>query len=79
MRSLMTRQGGQGYRGRSERAWAFIDTEPDMEVVGEASYGVGAVDQARKLDPDMILLDMVRAGPAPENFSHPGEEAPVSP
>ena len=50
-----------------------------MEVVGEASYGVEAVDQARKLDPDMILLDMVRVGPAPENFSHPGEEAPVSP
>ena len=50
-----------------------------MEVVGEASYGVEAVDQARKLDPDMILLDMVRAGPAPENLSHPGEEAPVSP
>ena len=29
-----------------------------MEVVGEASYGVEAVDQARKLDPDMILLDI---------------------
>ena len=75
----MTRQGGQGVPRSLGEAWAFIDTEPDMEVVGEASYGVEAVDQARKLDPDMILLDMVRAGPAPENFSHPGEEAPVSP
>ena len=44
-----------------------------MEVVGEASYGVEAVDQARKLDPDMILLDMVRAGPAPETFLIPAK------
>ena len=38
---------------------ALIDTEPDMEVVGEASNGGEAVDLASKLKPDVILLDMV--------------------
>ena len=45
---------------------ALIDTEPNMEVVGEASDGVEAVDQASELQPDVILLDMVmprKSGP----------------
>ncbi len=37
----------------------MIDTETAMEVVGEASDGVEAVDQASDLKPDVILLDMV--------------------
>ncbi len=38
---------------------ALIETEPDMEAVGEASDGIEAVEQARALQPDVILLDRV--------------------
>jgi NarL family two-component system response regulator LiaR len=37
----------------------LITTKPGMEVVGEAADGVEAVSQARSLQPDVILLDMV--------------------
>jgi NarL family two-component system response regulator LiaR len=38
---------------------ALIDTEPGMELVGEGADGVEAVSQARSLQPDVILLDLV--------------------
>jgi NarL family two-component system response regulator LiaR len=38
---------------------ALIDSEPGMEWVGEAADGVEAVQQARSLQPDVILLDLV--------------------
>jgi len=38
---------------------ALLDSEPGMEVVGEAADGVEAVDRARTLEPDVILLDLV--------------------
>jgi NarL family two-component system response regulator LiaR len=38
---------------------ALIDTERGMELVGEAADGVEAVLQARSLQPDVILLDLV--------------------
>ena len=38
---------------------ALIDTEPDMEAVGEASDGIEAVELARQTQPDVILLDMM--------------------
>ena len=36
----------------------LIDLQPDMEVVGEATDGVEAVEKALSLDPDVILLDI---------------------
>lgn len=38
---------------------ALIDTEPGMELVGEAADGVEAVLKARSRQPDVILLDLV--------------------
>ncbi len=37
----------------------LINSEPNMEVVGEAVDGVDAVQKALELEPDVILLDMV--------------------
>jgi len=36
----------------------LLRTESDMEVVGEASNGIEAVDLAKKLRPDVILMDI---------------------
>jgi NarL family two-component system response regulator LiaR len=38
---------------------ALIDTEPGMELVGEAADGAEAVEKAQALKPDVILLDLV--------------------
>jgi NarL family two-component system response regulator LiaR len=38
---------------------ALIDTEPGMEVVGEATDGFEAVEMADTLQPDVILLDLL--------------------
>jgi DNA-binding NarL/FixJ family response regulator len=36
----------------------FLQTQRDVKVCGEASNGFEAVEQARKLQPDLILLDL---------------------
>lgn len=36
----------------------IIDAEPDLDVVGEASDGVEAVDLARRTSPDVVLMDI---------------------
>jgi DNA-binding NarL/FixJ family response regulator/class 3 adenylate cyclase len=36
----------------------ILEAEPDLEVVGEASDGREAVDQARRLAPDVVLMDV---------------------
>jgi DNA-binding NarL/FixJ family response regulator len=37
---------------------ALIETQPDMEVVGEASNGREALELYRKLQPDITLMDL---------------------
>jgi len=36
----------------------LIDSQPDMEVVSEAKTGREAVEQARKLKPDIVIMDV---------------------
>jgi two-component system, NarL family, response regulator LiaR len=37
---------------------AVLETQPDMELVGEARDGVEGVSRARTLRPDVVLMDM---------------------
>lgn len=37
----------------------FLKTQKDIEVVGEASNGKEAVDMAARLQPDIVLMDLV--------------------
>ena len=41
---------------------ALIDSKPGFEVVGEARDGDGAVQMARRLSPDVILMDLEMPG-----------------
>ncbi len=41
---------------------AFLDTQPDLRVVGEASSGEEAVKLAGELAPDVVLMDLVMPG-----------------
>jgi DNA-binding NarL/FixJ family response regulator len=36
----------------------LVDSQPDMEVVGEARTGREAIDQTRKLKPDIVVMDV---------------------
>ncbi|TDM05309.1 response regulator transcription factor [Macrococcus lamae] len=38
---------------------SFLSTQPDIEIVGEASDGVEGIEKAESLNPDVILMDMV--------------------
>jgi len=38
---------------------ALIESEPGMELVGEAADGIEVVDKARSLQPDVVLLDLM--------------------
>lgn len=37
---------------------SLLDKEPDIEVIGEASNGRGAVALARELEPDVVVMDV---------------------
>ena len=41
---------------------AFLDTQPDITVVGEAESGETAVALAAELAPDVVLLDLIMPG-----------------
>lgn len=41
---------------------ALLATEPDIEVVGEAQDGQQAITQAERLQPDVVLMDLVMPG-----------------
>ncbi len=36
----------------------LLGREPDVEIVGEASHGKMAVELARQLQPDIVLMDL---------------------
>jgi DNA-binding NarL/FixJ family response regulator len=36
----------------------ILESEPDFEVIGEAANGAEAVELTRKLDPDVVLMDI---------------------
>jgi len=40
----------------------FLELHDDLEVVGEADNGATAVDLARRLKPDIVLMDLVMPG-----------------
>ncbi|MPZ70648.1 MAG: response regulator [Actinobacteria bacterium] len=37
---------------------AMLDTQPDIDVIGEASTGAEALSMARALRPDLVLMDL---------------------
>ncbi|WP_181349220.1 response regulator transcription factor [Thalassobacillus sp. CUG 92003] len=38
---------------------AYLNTEDELDVVGEAASGIEGVEAARKLQPDVILMDLI--------------------
>ena len=41
---------------------ALLETQPDIETVGEASDGTEAVRKARKSPPDVVIMDILMPG-----------------
>ena len=40
----------------------FLETQPELSVVGEAGDGEEAIERARELQPDIVLLDLTMPG-----------------
>ncbi len=36
----------------------ILESEPDLEVIGEAGNGAEAVELTQELDPDVVLMDV---------------------
>ncbi len=43
----------------SQKLQMFLDLDPELEVVGEASSGEEALRMARRLEPDVVLMDLL--------------------
>jgi two-component system response regulator NreC len=41
---------------------ALLEAQPDIEVVGEAEDGVAVVEGCRKLEPDVVVMDLTMPG-----------------
>jgi DNA-binding NarL/FixJ family response regulator len=52
----------------------MLEAEPDMRVVGEAASGQEALEQARKLMPDVILMDIKMPEAAPPHAAQHAEK-----
>lgn len=46
------------YDALRENIKSFVSKQPDIEVVGEAKDGETAVELAKKLSPDVVLMDI---------------------
>ena len=44
------------------RVKELLASEPDIQVVGEASDGQGAIRKTRELEPDLVLVDVRMPG-----------------
>ncbi len=40
----------------------FLQSEPDFDVIGEASNGLVAIEMVRQLRPDVVLMDLLMPG-----------------
>ncbi len=56
---LLVVDDNAGFRTRIRE---FLDSEPDMELIGMAVDGEDAIRQARVLHPDVVLMDVRMAG-----------------
>jgi two-component system, NarL family, response regulator LiaR len=37
----------------------FLSLDTELEVVGEASNGAAEIEQVRRLNPDVVLMDLI--------------------